>query len=593
MANDDFSVLGKVSLEDDASPVLQNVNSNMSQMGMVGTSVAVAIGMALEQFVVGALQFVEQSLATVIGDLYNAGTAGQMLVAVLGNLTGGAGQATLDWADSLAEKTGVSRDVIASMVEKQIELGQSTAGAEALTEAMVTIGEATGASSDAIAGVTERLSLAGQLGTTATLAVRSAMMQGIDLQPIMLAAISSISGTTMTTLAQADTYLNKHKDAWSSVFTYIEQNAPAMYGKAAAAVEDTWQSRLAQMQAATETIFTQIGTPVMNALTTAFAPLFSAIQSFASSPAATSLFAGIGSALAPLLALLQPIVGMVDRFLFELEAGSSPLDAFKDSIGKLIPPGLIAAIMPVVSALETLFGSVKTSGPEVWAIIEKVADALGKDLARYGPMVMDELAKGITNLATFWSQHGTQIVQIIGTIIAILGALAGVAAVVLGALAILFEDVVIAVTGVEDNLIMQIPNFIHVGASFVEGLISGIEAGIPALIAEAVKAVVSAWDAAKKAVGISSPSTAFAEIGQNMMLGMSQGIQGATAGTMAVATGATQSVATAASGVGAVGGVVVCGGDNSSRTINIGTIQVADDFTLQTLMSSLRTLSST
>jgi len=67
-----------------------------------------------------------------------------------------------------------------------------------------------------------------------------------------------------------------------------------------------------------------------------------------------------------------------------------------------------------------------------------------------------------------------------------------------------------------------------VGGSIVSGLVDGVKSAASKLI-EAVKGVVnSALDAAKALLGISSPSSVFAQIGQQMMTGMAQGIRGGT-----------------------------------------------------------------
>lgn len=63
-----------------------------------------------------------------------------------------------------------------------------------------------------------------------------------------------------------------------------------------------------------------------------------------------------------------------------------------------------------------------------------------------------------------------------------------------------------------------------VGKFIVDGLIGGIKNGASKLISSISGVVKDALDAAKKLLGISSPSKVFAAIGQNMMSGMAMGI---------------------------------------------------------------------
>lgn len=62
------------------------------------------------------------------------------------------------------------------------------------------------------------------------------------------------------------------------------------------------------------------------------------------------------------------------------------------------------------------------------------------------------------------------------------------------------------------------------GQALIDGIIAGIKAKMGELVAQAIIAAEGALQAAKKALGISSPSKAFMEVGYNISLGMAQGI---------------------------------------------------------------------
>lgn len=67
-------------------------------------------------------------------------------------------------------------------------------------------------------------------------------------------------------------------------------------------------------------------------------------------------------------------------------------------------------------------------------------------------------------------------------------------------------------------------DFASLGSSIIQGLLSGIVGGGPALISGLSGVVSGAIDAAKKVLGIASPSKVFAEIGANTAEGMTAGV---------------------------------------------------------------------
>jgi phage-related protein len=81
-----------------------------------------------------------------------------------------------------------------------------------------------------------------------------------------------------------------------------------------------------------------------------------------------------------------------------------------------------------------------------------------------------------------------------------------------------------------------------VASAIVSGITSGIENGASAIISAAKRAALAALDAAKSALGISSPSKVFAtEVGKPMAQGMALGLTGSAplvAGAAAATAGA-------------------------------------------------------
>lgn len=99
------------------------------------------------------------------------------------------------------------------------------------------------------------------------------------------------------------------------------------------------------------------------------------------------------------------------------------------------------------------------------------------------------------------------------------------------------------VTGLEN----QVGDWIQAGEDLIMGLVDGIKAKAQAVIDAAVGVVRDAINGAKRLLGIESPSKVFAEIGQNMNLGLAEGLR-RSASVPVVATresvGALRGVAT-------------------------------------------------
>lgn len=87
-----------------------------------------------------------------------------------------------------------------------------------------------------------------------------------------------------------------------------------------------------------------------------------------------------------------------------------------------------------------------------------------------------------------------------------------------------------------------------IGSGIISGIGAGIAGAIGGLAAQAAQAALSALNAARAALGIKSPSSAFAEVGRQMMAGMSVGIIGGTAGVSRATQTAAQVAIQAATG---------------------------------------------
>jgi len=104
--------------------------------------------------------------------------------------------------------------------------------------------------------------------------------------------------------------------------------------------------------------------------------------------------------------------------------------------------------------------------------------------------------------------------------------------------------------------------FIEIGKNIVQGIINGIKASASGVVSALKGVVDTAISNVKSKLGIKSPSTVFAGIGENMMRGLADGIGGGLSVPVNAVTTAMNSVTTGAmagagGGMGAGGGVVL------------------------------------
>lgn len=98
-----------------------------------------------------------------------------------------------------------------------------------------------------------------------------------------------------------------------------------------------------------------------------------------------------------------------------------------------------------------------------------------------------------------------------------------------------------------------------IGRSVIHGIANGIRSGIASIVNAARDAAQSALNAAKRFLGIRSPSNVFAGIGKNMMLGLAQGVGQFSQVPVNMTVEATRAVTRVAAG----GGAPALAADNS------------------------------
>lgn len=196
--------------------------------------------------------------------------------------------------------------------------------------------------------------------------------------------------------------------------------------------------------------------------------------------------------------------------------------------------GIVAAIGPLLSiagSLLTVFGSLST----IFGAGGVLAGAGAAISAAILPVIViiGALAAAVAVLYIGWKNNWFGIQQTVEMIIGTIKALISAFLLALkgdweGALNVLknqwdanWREIQRRFEGVKTTLSNIAKS---VGRFIIDGLIGGIKNGASKLISAITGVVQDALDAAKAFLGISSPSSVFANIGQNMMSGMAMGI---------------------------------------------------------------------
>lgn len=347
-------------------------------------------------------------------------------------------------------------------------------------------------------------------------------------------------------------------------------------GGAAAAAAETLSGKWAIFQEtiadAAEGIALEL-LPILDSLFSEYiAPLIPQIETLAGVLAdnVPGAIAGAQKAFMDFLPAIQPIIDAALN-LYNAFIQSMPQIQAAVQVAFEFINGLVAQIMPTIvanvsTALNELAAFWQAHGAEIMAVItiafEFIATTIGGaltlisgiiaaamtalngDWAGAWQIIQDTVSTFMesvlslvgTNLDEFlatWQANWDMLVLIVQTVAA--NILSGVAAFLAQLAVDISQGILNAIAGAQ----ALVQGFVDLGAALMEGLKQGIVNAAQGVIDAATGAVDDAIQGAKNLLGIHSPSTVFAGIGQNMMLGMAQGIDRnalAPAGAMAGAT---------------------------------------------------------
>jgi TP901 family phage tail tape measure protein len=328
----------------------------------------------------------------------------------------------------------------------------------------------------------------------------------------------------------------------------------------AAAQNAGFNGALDNFKSTLETLAIELGTkllpPVTNFLRVLADKLPAAVD-FASSHFGV-LIAVIGG-LAAVVATFK-IAAFVQGFLDLVLAlrGAAAAAGVFSAVLSANPIGLIAlAIAALVAALIFLQVKFDIFGKAL-AVLQPVFKLLGQVFQTIADIFIASLQPAIGNLQaafqTLWAAlqpyvpylltlakvlGGAVVAAIIGSVVAsatMISILANVIAIIIRVAAIIesnllgaFRSIVSTINGVV-KAITGI-NLLQAGKDLINGLINGIVANGPAVVNKIKEICSQALDAVKRVFGIHSPSSVMADMGENLMKGLAQGI--AQAGSQA------------------------------------------------------------
>lgn len=207
--------------------------------------------------------------------------------------------------------------------------------------------------------------------------------------------------------------------------------------------------------------------------------------------------------------------------------------------GGLKIDGLLTALQKFLS----IFDTANASGKAVKVVFESVFQPLIDGVTAAEPKIERfflQLEVLALKAAIFLKPHVTLIEDIGKAFLIVAAVIGGVVLVALGAIAAsiaipiaLFAALIFAANKAGEAIVSAFASvkawlagfdLSAMGKAMIDGLIAGVENGGAALLSAVKGAVNGAVDAAKKALGIASPSKVFAEIGMQTGAGMAVGV---------------------------------------------------------------------
>lgn len=273
------------------------------------------------------------------------------------------------------------------------------------------------------------------------------------------------------------------------------------------------------------------------------------------------IVASVAAAFTAFVAAVQPVVAVVGLAVSSIAAGAPVFGTLAAAVGLVVSPigaltAAIAVVVAAIVALATNAGGCRDKVVEAFtAVVDfmnempgKIAEVIASIISSISQWAADMVTKAHDAALGFMNGVVSYMSQVPG---AVASFLASVISGVVSFAASMASNAAAAARNFVTNLVNGIASLpatvASMGSQIISGLVNGITAGAGRVVSALTGVVGSAVNAAKRALGIASPSKVFKAIGDYTMQGLELGIEGGSGGVVGAMRSAVGDVVGAAS----------------------------------------------
>lgn len=561
--------------------------------GMLAANIFTGLARQISALVPAALDavgFTEQlgmSLQSLIArEMMNEGAVNSMGAAL--EMAADPAEDLFNWVTKLALESPFDREGVATALRTGLAYGFTTDEAQRMTEAMIDFTAATGAGTPQMNQIALALGQIKAKGKVAGQEILQLVNAGI---PALGLLADHFGVTTAEMQDMISSGLVPADEAYEAIIGSMEED----FGGAAERQSET----ITGLRNAFGDIKEMGLVALFEGLGSALLPVAAGLSDWLQGPGLKKLEewgAALGGFVTGLIDAAGPLAAMVSNFVSWAQE-----EGFLRALGEfdIIPDEWVRAFDNIAAAWAEKW-------PEVQAIAQSFIESIQTLFGASGPQIIDSITSILNSIAELWRMYGDEITlavtalfQFIATAISIgattilgiieafllllqgnwqgawdailltfanillqiLGLFQGPFGEIVAAVSAKFSEMGAAVTDkmaeILAHLAKQPKEWTKAGKDMIDGLIAGIKANAQAVIDTILRILQDSLNAVKAFFGITSPSDVMAGIGENLMAGLSKGIQVTAVAPQTAMREATQALMPAPVLAGAGGGAVI------------------------------------
>lgn len=236
--------------------------------------------------------------------------------------------------------------------------------------------------------------------------------------------------------------------------------------------------------------------------------------------ALTALAAAGAAGTLALVAMVGALAGLIPEVMKQIGLG---IVAFATAVAQA-SPAMVAAIVAILMAL---LKAIDELAPKIIDTIYKLLTALFQTILKYMPNLVDA---GLRIVIAFINGVASKIGAVIDAatnlaINFIQGLQRNIPKLIQAGVDYILSFLNAIANAIRANSAKVGEAGVNIGTAIIEGMIRGLGAGLAKLVSKAADVAKSALNAAKRALGISSPSKEFMEVGRYSDEGFAKGLQ--------------------------------------------------------------------